>query len=91
MQDSLLGYKPADSQIAGHLNKAPIKIQSLSLLIGSGSDRQYEHRFFWFQKYIICEALNVCKVAQKTRSPCTVLHKLHKNHLSRKTLPSGMF
>ena len=26
------------SQIAGHLNKAPIKIQSLSLLIGFGSD-----------------------------------------------------
>ena len=33
---------PPSSQIAGHLNKAPIKIQSLSLLIGVGGDRQPE-------------------------------------------------
>ena len=37
------------SQIAGHLNKVPIKIQSLSLLPGSGSDRQHEHWLFRFQ------------------------------------------
>ena len=28
--------------------KAPIKIQSLSLLVGSGSDRQQEHQLFQF-------------------------------------------
>ena len=33
---------PPSSQIASHLNKVPIKIQSLSLLIGFGSDRQPE-------------------------------------------------
>ena len=33
-----------------HLNKAPIKIQSLSLLTGSGSDRQHKYLLFWFQK-----------------------------------------
>ena len=33
---------PPSSQINRHLNKAPIKIQSLSLLIGFGSDRQPE-------------------------------------------------
>lgn len=33
----------------GHLNKVPIKIQSSSLLIGSGSDGQHGHRLFWFQ------------------------------------------
>ena len=31
---------PPSSRIAGHLNKAPLKIQSLSLLIGFGIDRQ---------------------------------------------------
>ena len=37
------------SQIAGHLNKVPIKIQTLSLLIGFGSDRQPEGQcLFWF-------------------------------------------
>ena len=30
------GMNPPSSQIAGHLNKVPIKIQSLSLLIGLG-------------------------------------------------------
>ena len=38
---------PPSSQIAGHLNKAPIKIESLSLLIGFGSDRQPECEFFF--------------------------------------------
>ena len=42
---------PPSSQIAGHLNKAPIKIQVLSLLIGFGSDRQPKRwRLFWFQE-----------------------------------------
>ena len=36
-------------QIAGHLNKAPTEIRSLSLLIGSGGDRRHEHRLFQFQ------------------------------------------
>ena len=37
------------SQIASHLSRAPIKIQSLSLFIGFGSDRQPECRcLFWF-------------------------------------------
>ena len=35
-------HNPPSSQITSHLNKAPIKIQSLSLLIGSGSDKQHE-------------------------------------------------
>ena len=40
---------PASSQIAGHLNKVTIKIQSLSLFIGFGSDRQPERWcLFWF-------------------------------------------
>ena len=34
------GMNPPSSQITHHLNKPPIKIQSLSLLIGFGSDRQ---------------------------------------------------
>ena len=38
----MLGYEPASSQIAGHLNKVPMKIQLLSLLIGFSSDRQPE-------------------------------------------------
>ena len=33
---SVRAHNPPFSQIAGHLNKVPIKIQSLSLLIGSG-------------------------------------------------------
>ena len=33
---------PPSSGIAGHLNKVPIKIQSLSLLTGFNSDRQPE-------------------------------------------------
>ena len=37
------GTNPPSAQIARHLSKAPIQIQSLSLLIGSGSDRQQEH------------------------------------------------
>ena len=42
------------SQIAGRLNEAPIKIQSLSLLIGFGSDRQPELQcLFRFQLYLI--------------------------------------
>ena len=46
------GMNPPSSQIAGHLNKAPIKIQSLSLLIGFGSDRQPECRcLFQFHLY----------------------------------------
>ena len=39
-----MGMHPPSSQITGHLNKVPIKIQSLSLLIGFGSDRQPELR-----------------------------------------------
>lgn len=35
---------PLSSQIAGCLNKAPLTIQSLSLLVGSGGDRPQEHR-----------------------------------------------
>ena len=35
-------HTPPSSQIAGHLNKVPMEIQSLSLLIVSGSDRQHE-------------------------------------------------
>ena len=38
------GMNPPSSQIAGHLNQAPINIQLLSLLIRFGSDRQPEHR-----------------------------------------------
>ena len=38
------GGNPLFSQIAGHLNKVPIKIQSLSLLIEFGTDRQPERR-----------------------------------------------
>ena len=38
------GMNPPSSQIAGHLNKGPIKIQPLSLLIGFGSDGQPQHR-----------------------------------------------
>ena len=38
------GMNPPSSQIASQLNKVPIKIQSLSLLIGFGSDKQPELR-----------------------------------------------
>ena len=44
------GMNTPSSQIAGHLNKAPLKIQSLSLLVGFGSDRQPELQcLFQFQ------------------------------------------
>ena len=36
---------PTPSQMAGLVNKAPMKIQSLSLFIGSGGDRQHGHCF----------------------------------------------
>ena len=38
------------SQIPGHLSKVTLKIQSLSLLAGSSSDRPHKCRLFWFQK-----------------------------------------
>ena len=45
---SLRVHNPPSSQITGHLNKVPIEIKSLSLLIGSGGDRQHKHRLFRF-------------------------------------------
>ena len=44
LRPSVTVHNLPSSQITGHLNKAPIKIPSLSLLIGSGSDR-----LSWFQ------------------------------------------
>ena len=44
---------PLSFQITGHLNKAPIKIESLSLLIGSSSDRQHESQLLQFQQWPI--------------------------------------
>ena len=41
------------SQITSHLNKVPIKIQSLSPLIGSGSNRQHKHWLFLFHRHIL--------------------------------------
>ena len=41
-------HNPSSSQISGCLNKAPIQIQSLSLLIRSGGDRQHACQIFWF-------------------------------------------
>ena len=41
-------HNPPSSQIAGHVTEAPIKIPSLSLLIGSGSDRWQECQLFRF-------------------------------------------
>ena len=43
-------HNPPYSQIAGHLNKSHTKIQSLSLLLGSGSDRQHKCPLFQFHK-----------------------------------------
>ena len=43
-------HNPLSSQTSGYLNKAPTKIQSLSLLIGSSSDRQHKHWLFWFHQ-----------------------------------------
>ena len=43
------GVQPAVFADLWHLNKVPTKIQSLSLLIGSGSGRQHECWLFWFQ------------------------------------------
>ena len=48
LRRSVRVQNPPSSQIASHLSKAPIKIQSLVLLIGSGSDRQHELRHFRF-------------------------------------------
>ena len=42
-------HNPLSSHIASHQNKEPIKIQSLSLLIGSESDGQQEHQLSQFQ------------------------------------------
>ena len=39
------GTNPLSSQITGHLNTASINIQSLSLLVGSCSDRQQSEAF----------------------------------------------
>ena len=44
-----LGYIPTVFLDHWHLNKPSIKIQSLSLLIGSSSDRQHKHRLSRFQ------------------------------------------
>ena len=41
-------------QIAGHLSKAPTKIQSLPVRIGSGSGRQHELWLFWFHIELLC-------------------------------------
>ena len=46
---SLRVYNLLSSQITGHLNKIPIKIQSLSLLIGSGGDRKHE----WMPTFLV--------------------------------------
>ena len=48
VRQSVRVYNLPSSQIASHLNKAPIKIQSLFLLIGFGSDRQTNVSFFGF-------------------------------------------
>ena len=40
--------QPADTQTAGPVNEAPTRIQSLSLAIGSGDDRQQECPLFQF-------------------------------------------
>ena len=50
-------HNSPSSQISSHLNKLHIKIQSLSLLIGSGSDRRHRSQLFWFQK----EKLTCCE------------------------------
>ena len=42
---------PPSSQMTGHLNKVHTEIQSLFLLICSGSDRQHKHWLFRFQEY----------------------------------------
>ena len=42
------GTNPPSSQTAGRLSKAPVKIHSLSLRIGSGDRRQHRHQLFWF-------------------------------------------
>ena len=54
----LLGVNPPSSQIASHLNKAFIKIQSLSLFIGFCSDRQPKRPcLFWFQNHMVFVSL----------------------------------
>lgn len=40
------------SKITGHLNNMPIKIQFLSLLIGSSSDRQHKLQLLYFQVHL---------------------------------------
>ena len=43
---------PPSSQITGHLNKVPIKIQSLSLLTGSANYRQHKHQLVWVHYHV---------------------------------------
>ena len=42
------GTNLLSSQFSGHLNKVPVKIQSLSLLMGLVGDRQHEYWLFQF-------------------------------------------
>ena len=44
-------YNLPSSQITSHLNEESTKIQLLSLLIGSGSDRQHKHQFLQVHYY----------------------------------------
>ena len=66
------------SQITSHLNKVPIKTQSLSLLIGFGSDRQPEFRcLFWLQQEEVTVLRAVGKLGYKNSYHYLFLKRWH--------------
>ena len=70
------------SQTTSHLNKARIKIQSLSLLIASGSDRQYEHWLSQFQRHYRSSSKtgSMCKTRTSAKLGIVRIHNPCQRH-----------
>ena len=51
IEDSLVGYQVNSSQFIGHLNKAPVNLQSLPLLLVLVGDRQHKCWLFCIPIY----------------------------------------
>ena len=81
------GMNPPSSQVAGHLNKVPIEIQSLSLLIGVGSDRQPEPRcLLWFHILVFsgatmkATAQSLCSTSKYSQSSTQLVSHVFPGH-----------
>ena len=72
---------PLPSQISSHLNKAPMKIQSMFLFVGSGSDRQHEHWLFTFKDAPSQHQAHWGAESPKEDAFQTSIACLHRGHL----------